>query len=426
MPSMHIGLQSWGTEGDLRPFLTLSRALLQRGHRVELVFTGVEGKDLSPLARSVGVPTRFVDEGYFATHQEELGLRARENLRHGDPRQQLERILKDVMDPVEDAIWEASRDLAERCDVLVGSSVVPAPAVAAEARGRPFVQLALQPLVRSAYYPPSGAPSLGRLGNRLLWWVAEGVLRKALLHRVNRLRARCGLAAIQRFSMETLGRPRRTLVAVSPSLFPRPPDWPAHVLVSGALDLREPAASWAPAPALQAFLAAGPPVFLSFGSMLNLDQEHAQESVEILAEAVALAGVRGVVQAPPAVIATAPRRPDLYYLERAPHQHLFPLCSAIVHHGGAGTTQSALLAGRGSVVVPYVGDQFYWGDLLHARGVASAPLRRRSLTPKGLAARIRAVLDDPAIAARAGTLAQTLRAEDGATATAELVEQAAR
>ena len=41
MPSMHIGLQSWGTEGDLRPFLTLARALLQRGHRVELVFTGV-------------------------------------------------------------------------------------------------------------------------------------------------------------------------------------------------------------------------------------------------------------------------------------------------------------------------------------------------------------------------------------------------
>ena len=105
---------------------------------------------------------------------------------------------------------------------------------------------------------------------------------------------------------------------------------------------------------------------------------------------------------------------------------LFPRCALIVHHGGAGTTQSAVLAGRPSIVVPHVADQFFWGDRLHALGVAPKPLKRTQLTAEALAGRIRAALADATLRPRAEQAALTLAAEDGATRAAELVESLAR
>jgi len=420
---MRIGLQSWGTEGDLRPFLALGRALQERGHRAELVFTSIEGKDFTTLAARAGVPTRFVGDQHFIAHRDVVAQCARENLR-ASPRRQFELILKDLMDPVVAPMLDAARVLAAECDVVVGHFLAhTAPAAAAE-HARPYVLLALQPVFASAHYPPAGAPALGRLLNPVLWKLADSVMARALLGRSNATRAHCGVPPAARFAPVDLGDPRAVLVAVSPSLFPRPRDWQARIEVCGFLDLAETTA-WTPEPHVERFLAAGAPVFLSFGSLFGLDDGQTLESIEIFAAALALAGARGVIQAPAAVTARAPRSDRICYLERAPHAQLFPRCSAIVHHGGAGTMQSAVLSGRGSVVVPHAADQFYWADLLYARGVAAKPLRRRMLAARPLAHRIRAVLDDPAIATRAGALAAALRGEAGAERAAELIERTA-
>lgn len=422
--AMRIGIQSWGTEGDLRPFLALGQTLLRRGHEVELVFTGVEGKDFTGLARGAGVKTRFVDDGYFIKNRDELARLARANLKHNTPRKQLEAILRDVMDPVIDSMLDAARGLAERSDVVVGHLLVHSAAAAAEERARPFVLLALQPVFASPHYPPSGAPALGRWFNSLTWRLADHIMNAALLRRANDTRRRCGLPAMQRYRAADLGSPRSVLVAVSPTLFPRPPDWGSRIQVCGFLGLGETAERWEPEPHVRRFLEGEAPVYLSFGSMFGLDEAQTMEAIEVFAAALKLARTRGIVQAPASVIARAPRQADLCYIERAPHAQLFPRCSLIVHHGGAGTTQSAILAGRASVIVPHAADQFYWGDLLHARGVAARPLKRTKLAAPPLAARIRQVLDDPSVTARAGQLAESLRAERGADRAAELIEGA--
>jgi sterol 3beta-glucosyltransferase len=422
--AMRVGLQSWGTEGDLRPFLALGRALQRRGHEVDFVFTSIEGKDFSALAAEAGVATRFVGDDYFVTHRDVIARRARENL-HVGPRHQFESILKDLMDPVADAMLGAARALAAECDVVAGHFLAHGAPAAAEEHDRPYVLLALQPVFASAHYPPAGTPALGRLLNPLLWKLANAVMGKSLLGRSNMSRARCGLKPKARFSPLDYGDPAAVLVAVSPALFPRPRDWEARLAVSGFLDLAAHEAPWTPEPRVARFLAEGAPVFCSFGSMLGHDDAQTMESIEAFAAALALAGVRGIIQAPAAIVARAPARADLCYVERAPHAQLFPQCATIVHHGGAGTMQSAVLSGRGSVVVPHAADQFYWADLLYARGVAARPLKRSALTPRRLAERIRAVLDDPGMAARAGVLANAIRAERGADQGAELIERAA-
>lgn len=424
---MRVGLVSWGTEGDLRPFVALAQALIARGHDVELVFTGVEGKDFRALVAAAGVETTFVDDGYFVANREELARRARESFKLGSPRKQFELILHDLMDPVAASMLAAARSLAARGDVVVGHFLAHTAPAAAEEHGKPYVLLALQPVFASSEYPPAGAPALGFL-NRVTWRLADHVMSTALLGRVNRSRAACGLPPTATFKPADLGTPRRVLVAVSPSLFQRPRDWSETIEVSGFLGLSDGASAWQPPPDVGAFLdAAGrePPVFLSFGSMFAADDPQTNEAVDVFAAAVAIAGTRGVIQAPAQVIARASKRDDLCYVERAPHAALFPRCSAIVHHGGAGTMQSAILAERGSVVVPHAADQFYWADLLHARGVAAKPLKRPALAAKPLAARIRAVLSDPSMNERAARLSSALLAERGGERAAALIERAA-
>ncbi len=157
--------------------------------------------------------------------------------------------------------------------------------------------------------------------------------------------------------------------------------------------------------------------------MFSLSDELARAAVEIFIEAAKLAKTRLLVQCSAAVSAGIDAGEDVHFIERAHHADLFPRCALIVHHGGAGTTQSALAAGRASVVVPHAADQFYWGDALYARGVASKPLKRTKLKAKALAERIRWALDRPALTARAEEVAKTLALEDGPAHTAIEIER---
>jgi UDP:flavonoid glycosyltransferase YjiC (YdhE family) len=320
---------------------------------------------------------------------------------------------------------EAGQALADESDVMIGHFLAYPAGTAAEMRRVPYGIVALAPIFPSAHYAPIGMPSFGRWLNPLKWRAVSWVLESVFKDRVIALRAQCNLAPISNVHRVALDRSIVALVAISPGLFPRPPDWNHPADVCGFLNLPDSAEAWEPEPALRAFLDAGPPpAFLSFGSMFSVTFGNRTDTVVAkLVEAVVLAGTRGIIQAPEGVIARAPKLDAIAYIVRAPHARLFPRCSMVVHHGGAGTTQSALLAGRPSVVVPHAADQFYWGDLLRRRGVAPKSISAKSLTAKGLASRIRQVVDEPEMTARAKVLGDALREERGPERAAEIVER---
>ena len=101
-----------------------------------------------------------------------------------------------------------------------------------------------------------------------------------------------------------------------------------------------------------------------------------------------------------------------------PHPWLFPRCSAVVHHGGSGTTHDGLRAGVPSVAVPHAVDQPYHGWRMHRLGVGPAPIPVRKLTPARLAAVLRDLTTDPAYRRRAAEVAARIDAEDGVARTA--------
>ena len=85
----------------------------------------------------------------------------------------------------------------------------------------------------------------------------------------------------------------------------------------------------------------------------------------------------------------------------------------MIHHGGAGTTATGLRHGVPQVVVPFFGDQHFWGRRVHELAVGPRPLPRRRLTADRLANALRIAASDPTIRARAAEVGTRIRGEDG-------------
>ena len=284
------------------------------------------------------------------------------------------------MDPVVDVMLEAATDLARRSDAVVGHFMTHTAGAAAELHGRPYVFVSLAPVLPSVHYPPIGTPNLGRLFNPLLWKLLATVLESVMRDCANRTRARVGLPEVKNILASTLDHTILALAAVSPTLFARPVDWDPRIQIPGFLCIPESVEPWEPSPDLRAFLEAGPPpAFLSFGSMLNIPGTRALEAVRALIGAVKLAETRGIIQAPEALAANFKTDDRICFITRAPHSRLFPKCSVIVHHGGAGTTQSATLAGRPSLVAPARGRPILLGRATsRARPWRQAPVQNEA------------------------------------------------
>lgn len=87
--------------------------------------------------------------------------------------------------------------------------------------------------------------------------------------------------------------------------------------------------------------------------------------------------------------------------------------AAVVHHGGAGTTGASLRAGKPRTIIPFFGDQVFWGERVAALGVGSRPISRKQLSADTLAAAIQHMLNDETLRTKAAALGENIRGERG-------------
>ena len=199
----------------------------------------------------------------------------------------------------------------------------------------------------------------------------------------------------------------------SPGLIPKPADWGPEIDIAGFvfLDL---ASSFKPPETLAQFLDAGqPPVYIGFGSIVVDDPD---KFTSLIFEAVEKAGVRALVSKGWGGLGDENNTPDsIYMLENTPHDWLFPRVSAVVHHGGAGTTAIGLKCGKPTMIVPFFGDQPFWGAMVARAGAgAGQAVPYKNLSADALAEGIKQCLTPEAKEA-AETIAKSIAVEgDGA------------
>lgn len=198
----------------------------------------------------------------------------------------------------------------------------------------------------------------------------------------------------------------------SPALTPKPADWANEITVAGFYFLNLESA-YTPEPELAAFLQAGPPpIYIGFGSIVVDDPDALTRTIF---RAITMTGVRALVSKGWGGIGgDVIGIPDgVFMLGNCPHDWLFKRVSAVVHHGGAGTTAAGVNAGRPTVVVPFFGDQIFWGKMIAKAGAGPAPIPHKKLTAENLAAAITEALR-PEMKARARELGGKIREEKGA------------
>ncbi|EKG21524.1 UDP-glucuronosyl/UDP-glucosyltransferase [Macrophomina phaseolina MS6] len=195
----------------------------------------------------------------------------------------------------------------------------------------------------------------------------------------------------------------------SEALIPKPADWGPHISISGFFFLSL-ASSFTPPPDLQAFLDAGPPpVYIGFGSIIVNDP---QRLTDIVFEAVRMTGVRALVSKGWGNMGGTTIPDNVFLLGNVPHDWLFPRVSAVVHHGGAGTTAIGIALGKPTVIVPFFGDQPFWANMVYRAGAGPEPCHWKRLTAEKLAQSITEALS-PEIQVKAKELAAKIEGENG-------------
>ena len=111
------------------------------------------------------------------------------------------------------------------------------------------------------------------------------------------------------------------------------------------------------------------------------------------------------------------------FVDDVPHDWLFPRVSAVVHHGGAGTTASGLRYGKPTLVIPFAGDQTFWGNQVYRAGCGPKPVPRANLTVRRLTKALLNLKSGSSYYENARHISELLGREHGVRVAADLIEQ---
>ena len=415
---MKITLLTIGAVGDTQPFVSLAARLKQQGHSVKLAAR----PDFAGLAASYGIEFVSLGNPYKSLLKSEGVATA---IGSGN---MFRMIVKQASDSnqrkafLEGLDTDAIRAVEGAEAIIYKSSWIPFYSIA-QKLGVPSAAAMFMPLTRTSSFPSfliGGGKDRGTTINSLLWRITEQFIWQVSRNFDNKMRGQLlGLPRVPFWGPSARQLERTPLYyAYSPTVIPRPADWPDRIHVTGFW-FSEPPPGWTPPADLVAFLESGtPPVYVGFGSMPS---GSAEDTLKLILKALELSHQRGVLLAGWAGIGEDRKLPEYAFgVESVPHSWLFPRMSAVVHHGGAGTTGAGLRAGVPSIVTPFVADQPNWARRIEALGVGPRPIPFRELTADLLADAIRQATSDTAMGQRASALGEQIRTEDGVGTTVDL------
>ena len=413
---MRIVIIAPGTRGDVQPYIALGKGLQSAGHTIRLV----SHSNFESLVASYGLEFwSFGNDVKDAVENSDMqALTEKGNF--------LLLLAKMAKEAQREALRFAKGGLlaAQGMEiVLSGLGGLFIGIAIAEKLNIPLVQAYVVPFSptreMSSVLTPKLPPVLNRVSHQLtrqLMWQgfrsADTIARKKVLN----IPAAPLLGPYD--SKSTHNMP--ILYGFSPSVIPAPSDWNDQTHITGFWFVDE-ADDWQPPAALLDFLQAGPaPIYIGFGSMSSRAPE---QTADLIIQALKLTNQRAILLSGWGGLQKANIPDSIFMIDAIPHSWLFPRVSAVVHHGGASTTAAGLKAGIPSVVIPFFGDQPFWGQRVAELGVGSKPIPRKQLTAERLANAIREVVTNEDIRQRAAKLGKQIQTENGIESAVEIFNE---
>ena len=403
-----ILLTTFGSFGDINPFVGIARGLKARGH--------------DPVVATSEFYRAYIEgEGIgFAPVRPDLDPADRDLLERVMHRRTGSEVL--VRTVLQASLRDSYDDIAAAAvgaDAMVTHMIPFAGPVVAERLGLPWVSLIVAPMSFFSVHdlpvlPPAtwlhrvtGRPAIARFVRNAISASSDRWMRPLYA-----LRREAGLDRGTHPLFGGLNSPQRIIAIFSKVLAARQPDWPGHTEVTGPVMFS--GSSWDESSgAVARFLDAGPPpvVFTLGSAAVGVAGSFSEAS----AEAARRAGVRAILMVgshpeniPPAVEGDA----SVLVIAGAPYQSVFPHAAAVVHQGGIGTLHQALASGRPMIIVPHAHDQPDNAARAEGLGVGRVihPQRYRA---KRVERVLRELLADETMQSRASAVGEIVRSEDG-------------
>lgn len=407
-----------GSQGDIQPCLRLGRELQQSGFKILLAAP----QNFAALSRERGVPFQPLRGDVQEVMAGETGRKFME--RSGANPILSILTMRKMLGPIAVKMAEDALAASRNADAFITLAVfAPFGKTIAEICGIPLILIEPTPVLPTGDFPAPGFPiqrNMGRMFNRLSGFMMLQVIWQWYRPFVNAFRKRCSLQPLKGSDCYRILAATPLLGAYSSTAIPRPGDWSEDLHITGYW-FQNDVGEWRPSAELESFLEAGePPVYVGFGSMAGRNPEH---FARIVLEALAKSGLRGVIATGWGGMRVMSVPKNVFVLESAPHGWLFPRMTAVVHHGGAGTTAEGLRAGVPSIIVPFTVDQPFWGNRVKSLGAGPGPIWATRLNADKLVEAMVSAVTDTKMRGRAEEIGKAIRSEDGVGNAVTIVKQ---
>ncbi|KAJ4197062.1 hypothetical protein NW767_009307 [Fusarium falciforme] len=412
---LNIVIQVVGSRGDVQPFIALGNELQRHGHRVRLAthdtfanFVRDSGLEFYPIG---GDPAELM--AYMVKNP---GLiPSMKSLKAGEIQKK-----RTMVQEMLEKFWHSClRPDPSTGQPFVANAIIANPPSfahihCAQALGIPVHLMFTMPWSSTRAFPHplanlKNAGSDPRLENYISYSVVEWLTWQGLGDLINKWRKSIDLEEVDMFDAPMLAQTLKIPFTYcwSPALVPKPSDWASHIDVCGFFFRDAP--QYSPPDDLVRFLAAGPPpVYIGFGSIVL---DNPEEMISVILEAVRVSNARAIISKGWSNLAGSESE-DIYWIGDCPHEWLFQQVAAVVHHGGAGTTACGLKNGKPTTIVPFFGDQPFWGQMVANAGAGPNPIPHAELTVETLSEAVLYCLS-PEASAAAASIAAKMASEMG-------------
>jgi UDP:flavonoid glycosyltransferase YjiC (YdhE family) len=403
---MRIALQTYGTKGDVLPFITLGGALIRAGHTVTLAATCIDGHDYSKVCQQNGISFIPVPDmiDIPSCKLQHIGMST-------NPLRSMIETLNVTLVPFIDPISDIAEMLCSTHACIVSHfGLFPCRAAAIKAN---IPQISLT-------FWPGFLISLAEQHRASAAWVAMKHAIDAIIKpSMNSVWKRFGLAPPESALHHAFFSDILNLVAVSPLLSNHNIESDSIHKICGYFPFKETGRIQSLPEDVVSFITEGEkPLFMSFGSLHRI---YPQQCLDLFMEAARLYNGKVIIQIRGSEIVVDK---NILVIGDYPHDYLLKYCKAAVIHGGAGTSHAVIAAGVPSLTIAFNEEQYGWGMSIYKKGLGVSPLHFRDISAAQIVSKIKEIADSREMQTSVKTASEQLAQESGTENAVSLIGQA--
>ena len=359
MTKLNIGIFTYGTRGDVQPYIALGLGLEKHGHEVTIAAP----ENFESLVKSYGLKFHPL----LGDAEQMMNSEEGQNVVKSENSIKLMKYFFKVLHEIRVPLRKSYSDGINKVDfIIANSATLPIVWSLAEKLGKKVaLSYFMPPVVPTAEFPLGDFDFLNfPLYNKLTYKLAHSFYWRFVKSETNEFREELGLPILKENLITYIGKSKPLdLYCISPSLIPQPKDWPENHKITGFLSttnevepINEKLSNW---------LKKGKkPIYMGFGSNGIGNTKLISSIIEAI---LTKTGERVLFCSGWSVIEDLPEHENLFVTKYVNHDLVLPQCKIGVFHGGAGTLASMLRNDLPVIIISFYTDQPTWGKIVEKK-----------------------------------------------------------